>query len=70
MHLVDVDLDVYIVDRISIDLSEAFNVFDKKKWDARKSKALLKANDLINMYLETEPFYAQLLESIKQRQGS
>ena len=67
MHLVDVDLDVYIVDRISIDLSEAFNVFDKKKWNARKFKALLKANELINMYLETEPFYAQLLESIKQR---
>lgn len=68
MHLLDKGIDVYIVDRVLIEFDKAFNVYDINKWAEHDSQAFWKANDLDQMYWETEPFYNQLRKK-KPRQS-
>ena len=60
MHLLDKGIDVYIVDRVLIEFGKAFNIYDKDEWAKHDSQAFWKANDLDQMYWETEPFYSKL----------
>ena len=69
VHIASEGLDTYIVDRLYIELDEYFNVFDRGQWAGYNLRSFFKANELEQMYCETEPYYTQLRESSKTERG-